>query len=218
MFQSSGIHGPVLGPVGSLVVDLVLLGVVFWCFLSPDMRRIPNVITLVSLVAGISLMRVLMAPLPNIQPVSVAAILVGAQLGIRRGISFAILVSLTSNLFLGDGIWTLYQALGWSTLAVIGSASGIVKNNQFNPKTGYIVSVLSAFLFGIITSLSVIGTVSLAEFYSYWINGLPYDLLHGLGNLTFMAWTGAWFNRQLSYQQQLENMEQRAVETYAIRT
>ena len=74
MFQSSGIHGPVLGPVGSLVVDLALLGVVFWCFLSPDMRRIPNVITLVSLVAGISLMRVLMAPLPNIQPVSVAAI------------------------------------------------------------------------------------------------------------------------------------------------
>ena len=218
MFQSSGIHGPVLGPVGSLVVDLVLLGVVFWCFLSPDMRRIPNVITLVSLVAGISLMRVLMAPLPNIQPVSVAAILVGAQLGVRRGISFAILVSLTSNLFLGDGIWTLYQALGWSTLAVIGSASGIVKNNQFNLKTGYIVSVLSAFLFGIITSLSVIGTVSLVEFYYYWINGLPYDLLHGLGNLTFMAWTGAWFNRQLSYQQQLENMEQRAVETYAIRT
>ena len=159
-----------------------------------------------------------MAPIPNIQPVSIAAILVGAQLGVRRGISFAILVTLTSNFFLGDGIWTLYQALGWSTLAVIGSASNIVQNNQLNLKAGYIVSVFSAFLFGIITSLSLIGTVSLVEFYSYWINGLPYDLLHALGNLTFMAWTGAWFNRQLSYQQQLENMEQRAVETYVIRT
>lgn len=218
MFQSTGVHGPVLGPAGSLVVDLLLLGVVFWCFLSPDMRRIPNVITLVSIVAGISLLRVLMAPIPNIQPVSIAAILVGAQLGVRRGISFAILVTLTSNFFLGDGIWTLYQALGWSALAVIGSASNIVQNNQLNLKAGYIVSVFSAFLFGIITSLSLIGTVSVVEFYSYWINGLPYDLLHALGNLTFMAWTGAWFNRQLSYQQQLENMEQRAVETYVIRT
>ena len=126
MFQSYGIHGPVLGPVTGLVIDIILLGLAFWMLASPDMRKAPNILTFVTLVASISLLRVVMAPLPNIQPVTVAALIVGAQLGVRRGVAFAVLVTMISNFIIGDGIWTLYQAIGWSVVAIIGAYSNII--------------------------------------------------------------------------------------------
>ena len=104
MFQSYGVHGPVLGPVAGLVIDIVLLGLAFWMLASPDMKKISNILTFVTLIFGISLARILMSPLPNIQPVTVACLIIGAQLGARRGVAFAVLVTMISNFILGDGI------------------------------------------------------------------------------------------------------------------
>ena len=113
MFQATGIHGPALGPLGSLVLDVILLGIVFSTLLSSTKRRASDILLFVSIIAAVSLLRIIMTPLPNIQPVTIAALLVGAQLGAKRGVSFAILVTMISNFIIGNGIWTLYQALGW---------------------------------------------------------------------------------------------------------
>ena len=143
MFQSYGIHGPVLGPVAGLVIDIILLGLAFWMLASPDMKKVSNILTFVTLVASISLLRVVMTPLPNIQPVTIAALIIGAQLGARRGVAFAVLVTMISNFIIGDGIWTLYQAIGWSLVAILGASSTIVIDGKLNlNKTfGYAVSV-----------------------------------------------------------------------------
>ena len=130
MFQSYGIHGPVLGPVTGLVIDVILLGLAFWMLASPDMRKAPNILTFVTLVASISLLRVVMTPLPNIQPVTVAALIVGANWCIRGGI--AVLVTMISNFIIGDGIWTLYQAIGWSLVAILGASSTIIIDGKLN--------------------------------------------------------------------------------------
>ena len=132
MFQSYGIHGPVLGPVTGLAIDVVLLGLAFWMLAAPDMKKASNILTFITLVASISLLRVLMVPLPNIQPVTIAALIIGAQLGARRGVAFAVLVTMISNFIIGDGIWTLYKALGWSTLAIIGANSGIIYSGKLD--------------------------------------------------------------------------------------
>ena len=55
------------------------------------MKKVSNILTFVTLVASISLLRVVMTPLPNIQPVTIAALIIGAQLGARRGVAFAVL-------------------------------------------------------------------------------------------------------------------------------
>jgi len=64
-----------------------------------------------------------MQPFPNVQPVTVAALLVGAQLGARRGAAFAVLVAMISNFFMGDGWWTVFQAAGWASIAIVQSLS-----------------------------------------------------------------------------------------------
>tara|TARA_B100000424_G_scaffold223432_1_gene182926 strand:+ start:4675 stop:5331 length:657 start_codon:yes stop_codon:yes gene_type:complete len=218
MFQSYGIHGPVLGPVTGLVIDVILLGLAFWMLASPDMRKAPNILTFITLVASISLLRVVMVPLPNIQPVTVAALIVGAQLGARRGVAFAVLVTMISNFIIGDGIWTLYQAIGWSVVAIIGAFSNIIVNEKLQLGRTYLYAIATAFLFGFIASLSVLGTVSFSGFMIYLLNGIPYDLLHALGNLTMAAWFGTWFSDSIAKFQSLEEIEQKVVDGYVTRT
>jgi energy-coupling factor transport system substrate-specific component len=215
MFQATGIHGPVLGPLGSLVLDVILLGIVFSALLSSTKRRASDILLFVSIIAAVSLMRVIMTPLPNIQPVTIAALLVGAQLGAKRGVSFAILVTMISNFIIGNGIWTLYQALGWSTVAIIGANAKLVTSGQLNFNRLFLLSIFSAFLFDLIVSFSIIdGSVGLVQFMIYLANGIPYDLMHALGNLTFAAWFGAWFTRILQHQPTLEEIEVSVVEGY----
>lgn len=217
MFQATGIHGPVLGPLGSLVLDVILLGIVFSTLLSSTKRRVSDIILFVSIIAAVSLLRVIMTPLPNIQPVTIAALLVGAQLGAKRGVSFAILVTMISNFIIGNGIWTLYQALGWSIVAIIGANAKLVTSGQLNFKRLVLLSVFSAFVFDLIVSFSIIdGSVGLVQFMIYLANGIPYDLMHALGNLTFAAWFGAWFTRILQHQPTLEEIEVSVVEGYVI--
>ena len=215
MFQATGIHGPVLGPLGSLVLDVILLGIVFSALLSSTKRRASDILLFVSIIAAVSLLRVIMTPLPNIQPVTIAALLVGAQLGAKRGVSFAILVTMISNFIIGNGIWTLYQALGWSTVAIIGANAKLVTSGQLNFNRLFLLSIFSAFLFDLIVSFSIIdGSVGLVQFMIYLANGIPYDLMHALGNLTFAAWFGAWFTRILQHQPTLEEIEVSVVEGY----
>tara|TARA_A200000159_G_scaffold135838_1_gene135144 strand:+ start:1324 stop:1980 length:657 start_codon:yes stop_codon:yes gene_type:complete len=218
MFQSYGIHGPVLGPFSGLVIDVILLALAFWMLASPDMKKVSNVLTFVTLVTSVSLLRVVMTSLPNIQPVTVAALIIGAQLGARRGVAFAVLVTMISNFIIGDGIWTLYQAIGWSVVAIIGSSSKIIIDGQLqlNKTLGY--AVICAFLFDIIVSLSVLGTVSASGFMVYLINGIPYDILHAVGNLTIAAWFGRWFSEAITKFQSMEEIEQKVVDGYVTRT
>jgi len=218
MFQSYGVHGPVLGPFSGLVIDVILLALAFWMLASPDMKKVSNVLTFVTLVTSVSLLRVVMTSLPNIQPVTVAALIIGAQLGARRGVAFAVLVTMISNFIIGDGIWTLYQAIGWSVVAIIGSSSKIITDGQLqlNKTLGY--AVICAFLFDIIVSLSVLGTVSASGFMVYLINGIPYDILHAVGNLTIAAWFGRWFSEAITKFQSMEEIEQKVVDGYVTRT
>lgn len=218
MFQSYGIHGPVLGPVTGLVIDVILLSLAFWMLASPDMKKPSNVLTFVTLVTSVSLLRVVMTPLPNIQPVTVAALIIGAQLGARRGVAFAVLVTMISNFIIGDGIWTLYQAIGWSVVAIIGSSSKIIIDGQLQLNKTFGYAVICAFLFDIIVSLSVLGTVSLSGFMMYLLNGIPYDILHAVGNVTIAAWFGRWFSEAITKFQSMEEIEQKVVDGYVTRT
>ena len=218
MFQSYGIHGPVLGPVTGLVIDVILLSLAFWMLASPDMKKASNVLTFVTLITSVSFLRVVMAPLPNIQLVTVAALIIGAQLGARRGVAFAVLVTMISNFIIGDGIWTLYQAIGWSVVAIIGSSSKIIIDGQLQLNKTFGYAVICAFLFDIIVSLSVLGTVSLSGFMMYLLNGIPYDILHAVGNVTIAAWFGRWFSEAITKFQSMEEIEQKVVDGYVTRT
>ena len=217
MFQAMGVHGPTLSPFASLVLDAALLGVAFWLLAKPTKRPVMDTLFLAALVLSVSLIRVVMQPLPNIQPVTVAALLVGAQLGARRGAAFAVLVAMISNFFMGDGWWTIFQALGWASVAVVGANANLVLNGVYNFRRTCIAAIGTAFIFDFIVSLSIIdGTFGVVEFMLYLLNGIPFDVLHAVGNIAFAVWFGAWFASILEEQPTGETLDRTVMEGYGI--
>ena len=194
MFQALGTHGPVLSPITSLILDIGLLVAAFWLLTTPSKKSLGDTLLLLTLVLAVSAVRVLMQPLPNIQPVTVAALIIGAQLGARRGVAFAILVAMISNAIIGNGWWTIFQAIGWASVAVIGSKCAIIANGELQRNRLFIAAIASAFVFDLIVSFSIIdSSSSIASFLTYLAHGIPYDMLHALGNLTIAVWFGSWF-------------------------
>jgi energy-coupling factor transport system substrate-specific component len=66
--------------------------------------------------------RVLFAAVPGVQPVTVIVIVAGASLGFRAGAATGALAAFVSNFFLGQGIWTPQQMLGWAACGLVGAA------------------------------------------------------------------------------------------------
>ena len=66
--------------------------------------------------------RILLDPLPNIQPVTVVVLLTGIYYGGPRAFALAGIVALATNfLVLGHGPWTLFQVVGWGSIGVAGA-------------------------------------------------------------------------------------------------
>ena len=57
---------------------------------------------------------------------SLMCLVMGAVLGARRGMAFALMATMLSNLILSHGWWTLFQASGWAAVAFAGSRLGLI--------------------------------------------------------------------------------------------
>jgi len=195
MFQAMGVHGPELTPLAHALLNTLMVGAAFVFLFSGRRSHRLAVAALATLVVSVAALRVMMQPLPNVQPVTVAALLVGAHFGARRGVAFAVLVALLSNMLIGDGWWTLFQAAGWASVAVLGSRFLSADADVLDVKRLCSLAAISAFLFGFISTLSLIdGSVSATGFALLLLHGLPYDAVHALGNLVFAVWFGPFLH------------------------
>jgi energy-coupling factor transport system substrate-specific component len=78
-------------------------------------------LTLVATLGGLAAAgRVLFAPVPDVQPVTVMVAAAGVALGPRRGFAVGALAALASNFFLGQGPYTPWQMLAWGGCGVLG--------------------------------------------------------------------------------------------------
>lgn len=160
-------------------------------------------IALVALIAAVAAAgRVLTAALPNIQPTTVLMLLVGAHLGARRGAAVATLSTLIANMALGQGPWTLYQAIGWSAIAVLGRLlrTWLASNHPDGLHAGRLalVGALVAGPFDWWVSLSTLVVFQSTElFLIYLAQGLVFDLLHAIGNVAVALWIGPAIHRLL---------------------
>ncbi|DAC23857.1 MAG TPA: hypothetical protein HA345_02960 [Candidatus Thalassarchaeaceae archaeon] len=183
--------------------EVLLVGLALMVLLNagPASRNMRGIVISAALISVLVVSRVLLEPLPNIQPVTVALLLIGATLGVRRGIGIAILVTLLSNAFLGTGIWTFFQAMGWSFVAWTGAmASNHLTNGEGELDMRNLVyfSIGAAIVFDLIVSMAaLVADPSPSVFVTYLIVGIPYDLLHVAGNVAFAAWLGPVLHRIL---------------------
>ena len=116
-------HAVTIGPHGMLLINAVMLCLIGWALWKAERRLESGSDWILLLMLGVFAVsgRVLMDPIPNVQPVTVIVLLAGIHYGAPRAIALATAVTLCSNLILGHGLWSLYQAVGWSAVGVAGA-------------------------------------------------------------------------------------------------
>ncbi|HNT02823.1 MAG TPA: ECF transporter S component [Bacillota bacterium] len=166
-------------------------------------KQDPRELVLISMLAAIAaISRILFAPLPNFKPMSFVIIVTGIVFGPESGFMVGSVSAILSNIFFGQGPWTLLQMLAWG---LMGLTAGLLRNTvwiksrygilMFGFSWGFIFGwIMDAwYIIGFIRPLSlmtIIGGLS-ASFY--------FDLMHALANTFFLGiFSKSWiklFNR-----------------------
>ncbi|WP_058307547.1 ECF transporter S component [Gracilibacillus massiliensis] len=141
-------------------------------------------LTLISLLAAICVIgRIGFQFLPNVQPVTAIIIIASAMLGVLPGILIAIISTYLTNLFLGMGIWTIWQMIAWAVIALLSGLLG--KYEKFNNIISFIIfSIAAAYIYGLIVNIS--SFTYAGNFFAYYLAGVPFDTMHAIGNGAFM--------------------------------
>ena len=194
------------GTPGGIAVWLTsLFGILFGSMLVSVDRRIVlgREAALIAILAAVaSASRVLFAALPNVQPVTLLILMIGLHLGARRAAAVAMLTALISNMALGHGPWTFYQALAW---ACVGASAAVFRPLLVNwdgtkVRIGAlaVLGFIWGFLFDWIVSLSALALYqSFEAFLAFIIAGLIFDAMHAVGNVLFTIWLAPSLHRLL---------------------
>lgn len=121
--------------------------------------------------------KVIMAPLPNIEPVSLLVLVYVSVLGLRALLPVYVYVLLEITTW-GFGYWSACYLYVWLVLAL----AGLLLRRMESPLGWAALSGAFGLCFGALCSLTYWITGGWAFALSWWISGIPFDLLHGAGN------------------------------------
>ena len=145
--------------------------------------------------------RILLDPIPNVQPVTVLVLLTGAYFGAPRAIALAATIALASNvMLLGHGPWTLFQAVGWGAVGLVGAlmSSRIIVEGRVRVGLLAVIAAASGLAFNWFVSLSILLEAGPSMLVPYLLNGLVFDLYHVAGNVLFVAWMASPLGEMMS--------------------
>ena len=204
-------HAATLSPNEQFVLDLAIVTVAIASLIFADWKvksKNPGLIFTIIVVLAVS-GRLLLDPIPNVQPVTFLAIMIGIYFGISYSIAFATIVTLSSNVMLEHGIWSNYQIIGWASIGILAALlrNQFIQNEKLNITNLAIFAAFSGFLFDWIVSLSILHNVETSFFFVYLLNGVPFDLLHAGGNVVFVAWLANPLSELMNRHTNLKNSE-----------
>ncbi|HWH14021.1 MAG TPA: hypothetical protein VNT51_04695 [Miltoncostaeaceae bacterium] len=142
--------------------------------------------------------RVLTAPVPSVQPVTLICLVAGAALGLRAGVAVGPIAALVSNGFLGHGPWTPAQMALWGLVGVTGAALGALARRP------WVLAAAGAawgVLFGWAMNLWEIAAFGPGVSWAAWIaasaRSVPFEVAGAAGNALFALLAGPALLRML---------------------
>lgn len=122
-------------------------------------------------------LKMAMAGLPNIEPVSLLVIIYTLTFGRRAFWPIALYVMLEFFAW-GVNLWTINYLYVWAILALLASLF-----RAMDSVLGWaVLSGAFGLCFGLLCAPVYWATGGWAFALSWWVSGIPYDLLHGIGN------------------------------------
>jgi energy-coupling factor transport system substrate-specific component len=189
LFAQDGALATLLGAAA-----LVVAGVA-WFESGTDSTR--ELAVIATLAAAAAAGRVLFAAVPGVQPVTVIAIVAGAALGARAGVATGALAAFVSNFFLGQGIWTPQQMLGWGACGAAGALLAPFLRNRW-----MLAAVAAVLGFAFSASMDIwlwygFSPHTFASLAAVLGRGIWFDVSHAAGNVMIALVAGPELRRML---------------------
>ena len=174
----------------TLFIMIATMGVMYFQFEKGKITS--KEISLVAILSGFSsISRVPFATIPSVQPCTYIIICTGYVFGPVAGFMVGATTALISNMFLGQGPWTVFQMFAWGLVGVTASFLQKLAVKRFGL---LIFGVIWGYLFGWIMNLwywlLYIYPHTFSTFLFTMINSVWFDTLHALGNAVFLALLG----------------------------
>lgn len=142
--------------------------------LAPTVREI----ALFGVLGGLTFAaKVVMAGLPNIEPVSLMVMLFAVTFGARAVFPIYVYVVMEFILF-GLNLWSINYLYIWAILAL---AAWLLRR-MAHPLGWALLSGAFGLLFGALCAPVYLFAGGLGAMVSWWVSGIPFDLLHCAGN------------------------------------
>ena len=122
-------------------------------------------------------LQVVMAPLPNIEPVSLLVMIFAAVFGWKALYPVYVFVVM-EILFYGISTWNIYYLYVWAVLAF----AAILMRKQTQPLAWALLSAVYGLMFGALCGIVDIFIGGFGYAAAKWVSGIPFDLLHCGGN------------------------------------
>ena len=122
-------------------------------------------------------LQVAMAPLPNIEPVSLLVMIFAAVFGWKSLYPVYIFVVM-EILFYGISTWNIYYLYVWTVLAF----ASILMGKQTNPLAWALLSAVYGLFFGALCGIVDIFIGGLSYAVTKWTSGILFDIYHCIGN------------------------------------
>lgn len=188
-----------ISPIILATILVILIMIPFFVSFEKKEIKAEEIVIIGMLAAIAAISRIPFAALPSIQPTSFVIIISAMVFGPKMGFIIGACAAIVSNVFLGQGPWTIWQMFAWG---LMGFSAGYIAKSvvKFKGSKPYLsIWKLSTFgfiwgyLFGWImniwvvlglleTSWQLIMGVYLASFY--------FDLAHGVSNVIFIILMG----------------------------
>lgn len=143
---------------------------------------------IVSLLGALMLvLQVMMSGIPNVEPVSFLTIIFTLVLG-KKALVIVAIFNILLGLVNGIGPWLIGYWILWPVLVIIVLLlKNVIKENFLGWS---IVSGVFGLIFGALYAIPYIFLASKTFALTYWINGIPYDVIHMVGNYFIMLFLG----------------------------
>ena len=135
-------------------------------------------LTLIAMtIALCSVIRFPFSYLPNITPLT--------TIYLSEAIIIADMTIIATSVYLGMGYWVVGQLLAYSLIIFLYWLFIKIDIMKFLIMQAILCLILGL-IYGIVISMFEVFVLQISSFEIYYIAGLPFDLMHGLGNFLFM--------------------------------
>ncbi len=175
-----------------VILMLALGGGMLWY----ERSRPPSqIVALVAVLAALAVAgRIVLAPVPNLVATTDIVFFSGFALGPAPGFAVGALGGLVSNFWLGQGVWTPWQMVGWGMTGVAGGALFYLTRGKSSRLMLAVSCGAAGLIFGLWMNFQTMvafgGEISLDRYLALEVRAIPFDLAHITGNVLFALAAG----------------------------